>query len=158
MTLSVSTIEDALITTLQADGILSAGCKTIDHYEGQILEDLQTPFYQSPALLVLYHGATYTPVAVQRFQYVDWRFTVLCIVVTLEGNQSARHGETQRLGTYDLLQQARSVLQGSLLGLTDFMPVQILSEEALVNTKAVSIYQLDLISRHNRLAFDVACP
>jgi hypothetical protein len=144
MAVTIAQIEDGLLAAIQADETLSAGLRTIESFRGHSVQELQEELAHSPhrfpAVFVVYVGGTYKPLT-QFEEEADFTFAVLPIAQSLRGNLSARRGTTLSLGTYDILTHLRRLLVGNTLDLEDVLPMWLHSEDPVINTKTISVYE-----------------
>ena len=139
MAIDVGTIEEAVITTIKADPTMSAYLKTCESYQGQLEADLQVLPRLFPAAFVMFERSEYRPMTNEE-ESADFTFSMLLASQTYQGNIAARTGTPGMVGVYTMLRDLRKLLVGQTFGLPDFPPFLLVSEEALLNTKALSVY------------------
>jgi phage gp37-like protein len=148
MAVTIADIEDGILHAIRTDAALSAYVKDIASYAGQLEDELAYTPHRFPAVFVMFISATYEALT-QFEEQGDFTFGLVCVDHSLRGNTTARRGTPSGGGTYQLLSDLRRLLVGNTLGLglTDVLPMWLQSETALVNTKALSIYEARYVMR-----------
>jgi phage gp37-like protein len=136
---TITQIEDAIIATLKASA-MNAYCKKIDSYQiegGDLEEQIRLFSLQLPCVLVVYAGGDYSHPPGKR-QEREMKFSLLACAQSLRGAGEPRRGT---VGTYKILDDLRSILTGSRVGL-DIDMLFPEKEEAEINTKSFSAYSI----------------
>jgi len=133
-------IEDGLLAAIGADPALKGYLKTLESYQGHLEQDVGHLAWKFPAVFVMFSGAVYKPLT-QFEEEADFTFALLCVAQTLRGNATARRGDGSAIGTYTILGDLRKLLVGNTLDLADVLPLWLHQETAVLNTKAMSIYE-----------------
>jgi phage gp37-like protein len=144
MAVTVADIEDGLLAAIGADTALHGYLRTLESYGGHLESDLAHIPWHFPAVFVLFAGATYKPLT-QFEEEADFTFSLLCVAQTLRGNKPARRGDGAAVGTYTILNDLRKLLVGNTLGLSDVLPMWLHQETAVLNSKAMSVYDAKYI-------------
>lgn len=139
MAIDVGIIEQRIIATIKADPTMSAYLKTCESYQGQLEEDLQILPRLFPAAFVMFEHGDYRPMSNEE-EEADFTFTLLLASQTYQGNVAARQGAPGMVGVYTMLRDLRILLVGQTFGLPDFPPFLLIEEEAILNTKALSVF------------------
>jgi phage gp37-like protein len=138
MTLSITDIEDALLSTLTASETLGGSCRTIETYAGQFdAEVIDKTVIRFPACFVLFAQSAAEP-ETNRQMLMTMEFSFLLAAQNLRGNPQARR---QPAGAYALLQDLYAILNGQMLGLDLVEPFLLMSETALLNTLTLAVYE-----------------
>lgn len=136
---TITQIEDAIVTNLQGSAQLSALCKTIESYHGEI-DDLVSQASQLimplPAVYVLYGGSVYDETANRSYDD-EMDFTVIAIAKDLRGDQKLK------AAMYPILEEVKTVLIDNDLDL-DIEPIHPVRIEPTLITKLFSIYSFDI--------------
>jgi len=153
MSYTISEIEDKILEVL---GGLSYP-KTLKSYQGTLEELLEKPeemIVRSPAILVTLGGNRYHPGGHPVNVYTQvMQFVIIAADGSLRGEESRRRGSVTNPGTYQMLDDVRTLLAGKKLGLVnDDPPIRIVSEDALFSGKIngrffsiyAAVYELDL--------------
>src|SRR5712691_176171 len=111
MAVTISDIEDGLLTAIRADETLSGYLKTLESYAGHLESDVGHWAWKFPALFVMFSGAVYKPLT-QFEEEADFTFSLLCVAQSLRGNITARRGADSAVGTYTMLGDLRRLLVG----------------------------------------------
>jgi hypothetical protein len=133
-------IEDGILTAIRRDETLQSYLRTLESYAGHLEQDLGHVPWKFPALFVMFSHANYKPLT-QFEEEADYTFTLLCVAQSLRGNATARRGSEGAVGTYAMLADLRRLLVGNTLDLSDVLPMWLHQESAVLNSKAVSIYE-----------------
>lgn len=137
---TITEIEDAIITALKASDMASY-CKKIDSYQieaGDLEEQIILLAKTLPCCLVIYFESDFEHFP-NKQQNENLIFSVLVCAQSLRGTGDQRRGTA---GTYQMLEDLRSILTGQRLGLTidPLMPVR---RRAEINTVNFSAYSMD---------------
>ena len=141
-------IEDGILDALRDDPTLLGWLKTIQSYGGELEEEIAHVPHLYPAAYVLYRHGRYAPITPHE-EEAAFTFSILVVTLTLTGNQVARRGRSGVPGNYAILREIRRVLIGNMLGIPLLPPLQVVSEEAVINTRAMSIYDAQYVTRQN---------
>lgn len=144
MAVTLSDIEDGLLTAIRADELLHGYLRTLETYQGHLEQDVGHQIWKYPAVFVFFDGAAYKPLT-QFEEEADFTFSLLCVSQSLRGNITARRGTDSAVGTYTMLADLRRLLVGNTLDLDDVLPMWLHQEKAVLNTKAMSIYEAKYI-------------
>jgi phage gp37-like protein len=147
MAVTIDLIEDAIIQTLQQDPTMGAYLKTVESYQGQLEDELLVP-HLYPAAFVFFLRGDYRPLSNVE-QEADFTFSIILVSQTLRGNGAARRGPPGEPGTYRMLADLRRLMVGQTFGWPDFPNMLLAKEEAIKNTKALSIYDAQYVTRYN---------
>jgi phage gp37-like protein len=144
MAITLSDVEDGILAAIRGDEVLAAALKTIESFQGQNLQAIEdelahTP-HRFPGVFVVFVGADYKPLT-QFEEEADFTFALLAVAQSLRGNQAARRGTSGSMGTYSILNELRRLLIGNTLNLTEVLPMWLHREDAVHNSKALSIYE-----------------
>jgi phage gp37-like protein len=145
-------IEDAIITALAPlkHAVTGLGVRTIKSYQGELAEeDIRKLLSLFPAIYVVYGGSDYPYITSPRKNEI-MRWQIFVCDRTLRAEDEARRGGLANPGTYAMLHEVRDILAGSLIGLPDIDPFQIISETPVFFDNAVSIYAAEYrtVNRH----------
>jgi phage gp37-like protein len=145
--LTLAQIEDALLATLQVSATLGSYCKTIESYAGQLEEDLDTMVIRTPACFVMLSSSS-AQARTNRQQEKFVTFSLLLLDRNARGNRAARRGDLASIGVYTMLHDAQVLLVGNTLGLTEFHPLLLQQETAVLNTKSLALYDAQYRSQY----------
>ena len=139
MTYPISEIHDAIANELQGTAGLSALCKTIAGYHGE-LDDLIGQASQLiiplPAVYVLYGGSTFDESANRSFDD-EMEFTIIAIAKDLRGDQKLK------AAMYPILEEIKTALIDNDLNL-NIEPLHPIRIEPTLITKTFSVYSFDI--------------
>jgi len=142
---TIAQVENAIIAALEAEYATQNGgyAKTIESYSGQFEQAVETVVLLFPAMLVVFGGDEYNDANGQNTIYNERdRFTVFVGCSNLRGDVARRHGVASEIGLYEMLDDVRSTLVGSSLGL-DIEPFRIIRRKALHVSKRANVYALE---------------
>lgn len=152
--LTLITIEDALLATLRESttlGLLKHGgyCRTIESYGGQFELALDEVIVLYPCIFVAMAEETISPLTHGGDADVSpSTWIVLVADRNLRGNAAARRGDVQNPGAYQMMDDARDLLQGHALGLTGFDPLQLTKRTALLQQRDLAVYALEFTTQY----------
>lgn len=127
-------IEDEILSAIQ-DSDMGSYCKTIESYAGQLEDDITKMIILFPAVFVMFSGSEAKMLTGLEYEKtVD--FTIFVAAKNLRGNVAARKND---YGAYQMLDDMETLLVGNQLGM-QIEPIAIVSEEAILNTKQLSVY------------------
>jgi phage gp37-like protein len=134
MGLGIKDVEDAVLATLQAATDLTAVCKNVDAYGGEIdklMAQVEILTVNMPAVYVLYAGSDF---AGSRSSWDD-NMTVSIVVVA----KDLRGRKSQRVGVYEILEILKAELIDNDLGL-DIEPLEPVKILPVMTSDKFSIY------------------
>jgi phage gp37-like protein len=152
--LTLITIEDALLTMLRASatiGLLQSGgyCRTIESYGGQFELALDEVIVLYPCVFVAMAEEMISPLTHDGDAVVmPSTWIVLVADRNLRGNAAARRGDVRNPGAYQMMDDARNLLQGSALGLTNVDPLQLTKRTALLQQRDLAVYALEFTTQY----------
>lgn len=146
---TITQIENAIITTLKGSE-MGAYCKKIDSYqieEGDLEEQIRLFTGQLPCVLVVYSGGEFDHL-LSGVQDKSMTFSILLCAQSLRGLGEARRGPStgSGIGTYQMLDDLRSVLTNNVLAL-NIDPLLPTREAGEINTKNFSAYSMEFKTR-----------
>ncbi len=153
-TLTLKAIEDALLITIRESatlGLLKHGgyCRTIESYGGQFELALDEVIVLYPCVFVAMAEETITPLT--HDGDADVRPSTWVVLVAdrnLRGNAAARRGDVQNPGAYQMMDDARALLQGNTLGVTGLDPLQLTKRTALLQQRDLAVYALEFTTQY----------
>ena len=142
---TITQVEDAILAALNLAPIGPVGgagyARTLDSYQGELEdEDLNRILRLFPAVLVVYDSSRYAKSA-QGVYDETMRFRVLVASRNLRGEKAQRRGDSDVIGTYEMLRDVRGLLANKVVGALDVGPVEPVAERFVVNTRDASIYE-----------------
>lgn len=136
---SIEQIEDAIVSTLQADETLAGYVKTFERMPWENLDDLVKLLRQYPAIVVSYAGGDDDT---GNFSVTDHagRYAVMCAHKNVRSPSAAVRGPiTGEKGVYDMLKDVHSAINFSKLGL-DIIRCRSLRVRRVAATKTLTIF------------------
>ena len=152
--LTLIEIEDALLTTVRESatlGLLKHGgyCRTIESYGGQFELALDEVIVLYPCVFVALAEETIAPLTHRGDSDVrPSTWIVLVADRNLRGNAAARRGDVRNPGAYQMMDDARTLLQGSALGLTGLDPWQLTKRTAVLQQRDLAVYALEFTTQY----------
>ena len=142
---TITQVEDAILVALNLAPIGPVGgagyARIVDSYQGELEdEDLNRVLKLFPAVLVVYDSSRYGKSA-QGVYDETMRFRVLVASRNLRGEKAQRRGDSDVIGTYEMLRDVRGLLANKVVGALDVGPVEPVAERFVVNTRDASIYE-----------------
>jgi len=133
MGVTVEQLIDAMATALKA----KFPNTEVTVYGGELTEadKVMQLVPKIPALLIGYGGGNYKPRGTGNMHWRDVSLTVFSITRNLRDKTNT--------GALPVLESLFQTLQGNDLGL-GIKPLEVIGDEALLNTKGVSVYALDV--------------
>lgn len=146
---TISQIEDGIINLIksaQEADALGYKLKKIDTYGGDFSDGVEQMVRNFPAVLVIFAGATRISKTNNRTKF-SARYGLICCAKNLRSEQSARSGDSSKVGSYKIVLDMAMLLMGQTFGL-DIDPIVIEGFDPLSNDKAdrqlASIYGLNI--------------
>jgi phage gp37-like protein len=139
---SVEEIEDALVSTLQANETLDGYVKTFEKMPWNRIADLKKYLKQYPAIIVAYRGGNDDT---GNFSVMDHAglFAVMCAHQNVRSPSAAASGPVSgEKGVYDMLNDVLNVLNFSKLGL-DIIMCKAKGVRAVAATQSLTIFSRD---------------
>lgn len=152
--LTLLDIEDAFLKTIRGSGTLGlvkhgGYCRTVESYAGQLELAMDEIIVLYPCVFVAMAEEIVSPLTHDGdAEVAPSTWIVLVADRNLRGNAAARRGDTQNPGAYQMLDDARDLLQGHALGLTGFDPLQLTKRTALLQQRDLAAYALEFTSRY----------
>ena len=152
--LTLIEIENALLKTIRESatiGLLKHGgySRTIESYGGQFELALDEVIILYPCVFVALAEETIEPLTQQGSSDVHpSTWTVLVADRNLRGNAAARRGDVQNPGAYQMMDDARNLLQGHALGLIGFDRLQLTKRTALLQQRDLAVYALEFTTQY----------
>ena len=145
----IGEIEQAIIDRIkaaQAADVLGYKLKTIGTWGGDNSDDLRRLVKSFPAVWVIYAGET-PGRHTSRYQEYTARFNIVIAAQSLRNEKQARRGSSGNVGSYQILQDVKSLILNSRLAL-DIQPVRPGRVTPLINEKSnehlASLYGLEV--------------
>ncbi len=145
MSYTISQIETAIVSALKASPTLSAACKTIASYHGELdalVSQAEQLIIQMPSIYVLYSGSVLSEIANRSYDE-EASFTAVVIAKDLRGDQNLKNA------MYPILEEIKNTLIDKTFNL-DIEPMKPDRIEATLITKLLSIYSFDFKSSFSR--------
>lgn len=139
---TINTIEDAILSILQADTTLASYVNTFTPVNSLDEASLKEIIIRSPAIGVISTSGNYS-YAMSNVQLETGLFIVLCVNKNLRSPIASLHGSTTDKGAWDMVEDCRKVLVDAELGLNiiDCLP---LARRLLNATSTWAITSLEL--------------